>query len=153
MEDKEEPITEQFILLGNAAEASAFLTAFAPNSEEGYNRYAFHAARMLASGNTTSPLLSVYASDQYSSGPTENFFVGGFETIMRFKGGAYVDPFNPNSKAFFDLEEFMAYRATQGLSAMNAEEEYIPDMTRDEYWESIEEEEEYEEDYEESDDD
>ena len=153
MDDKEEPITEQFILLGNAAEASAFLTAFVPNSEEGTNRYVFHLARMLALGNTTSPLVSVYAQDRYSSGPIETFYIVGFETVMRFKSGAYVDPFNPNSKAFFDLEEFMAYRATQGLSIVDVEEEYIPDMTRDEYLESIEEEEEYEEEYEEDDDD
>ena len=156
MDDKEKPITEQFILLGNAAEATAFLREFVPNAGEGYNRYAVHAARMLASGNTTSPLISVYASDQYSSGPTENAFVGSFNHVMRFKGGAYVDPFNPNSKAFFDLEEFMAYRATQGLSVMDVEEEYFPDQTRDEYWESFEEEDmedEYEDDYEESDED
>ena len=149
MEDKEEPITEQFILLGNAAEAAEFLRAFVPNADEGYSRYTFHAARTLASGNTTSPLLSVYAQDQYSSGPIENFFVGVFGTVMRFKGGAYVDPFNPNSKAFFDLEEFMAYRASQGLTVVDVDEEYLPDQTRDEYWESIEEEDEYEEDYEE----
>lgn len=153
MKDKEEPITEQFILLGDAAEASAFLTTFVPNSEEGYNRYAFHAARLLASGNMTSPHLLVYTSDEYSSSPFTAISVGGHGTVMRFKGGAYVDPFNPNSKAFFDLEEFMAYRAAQGLSVMDVEEEYFPDQTRDEYWDTVEEEEEYEEDYEESDDD
>lgn len=155
MTSKEEPITEQFILLGNAAEAAEFLRAFVPNADEGYSRYTFYAARMLASGNTASPLISVYAQDQYSFGPTESFFVGIFETVMRFKGGAYVDPFNPNSKAFFDLDEFMAYREARGLSVIDVEEDYHPDLTRDEYWESIEEdmEDEYEDDYEESDED
>ena len=74
---------------------------------------------------------------------------------MRFKGGAYVDPFNPNSKAFFDLDEFKAYREARGLSVIDVEEDYRPDLTRDEYWESIEEdmEDDYEDDYEESDED
>lgn len=153
MDDKEEPVTEQYILMATPEEASAFLSAYVPNPDEGYARFAFHVIRMLASGATTSPLVSVFSSDQYVPGPTENIFISGFENVMRFKGGAYIDPFNPNSKAFFDLEEYMQYRASQNQPVVTVEEEHFPYQTRDEYWEAMSDDEEEESFDEEEDED